>query len=72
MDYSDFLSTWNKALNIAGLNNLGFLPEQSVDLRSADRSYRAFVPFGLSDHRFSPFHVTVELSWRRDSLSSSV
>jgi len=36
-----------------------------------ERTYRAYVPFGLSDHRFSPFHVMVELSWRWDSLLSA-
>ncbi|MFA5874073.1 MAG: hypothetical protein WC832_08905 [Anaerolineales bacterium] len=71
MDYSDFLPTWNKALNTAGLNFPGLFPEQSVDLRSIDRTYRTFIPFGLSGHRFSPFHVTVELSWRWDALLSA-
>ena len=55
MNYSDFLLTWDKALNTARLNSPGLFPEQSVSLRSMDHTYRAFVPFGLIDHRFSPF-----------------
>ena len=51
MDYSNFLLTWDNALNTAGLNSPGLFPEQSVGLRSMDRTYRAFVPFGLIDHR---------------------
>jgi hypothetical protein len=71
MDYSNFLLTWDNALNTAGLNSPGLFPEQSVGLRSMDHTYHAFVPFGLIDHRFSSFHVTVELSWRWNALLSA-
>jgi hypothetical protein len=71
MDQSGFLSTWNKALDAAGLNIPVFFQDQSVDLRSMDRTYHAYVHFGLSSHPFDPFHVAVELSWRWTAFLSA-
>jgi len=71
MNYDTFLQTWNRALASARLNHPGMFPDQTLDLQSMDRSYRAFIPFGLSSHKYSPFTVTVEVSWRWDALLSA-
>lgn len=69
MNYDAFLHTWNQALSTAGLMSL--FPEQMVNLQSMDRTYRLIIPVGHNSARYSPFYVTMELSWRWDALLSA-
>ena len=70
MDYDAFRERWHEALSQAGLRSVPFWPTETVDLRHMDRRYQIYLHVHHKDQT-SPFHVTVELSWRWDALQSA-
>jgi hypothetical protein len=69
MNYDDFLHTWNEALRMARLFQPGLYPQESIELRSMDRTWHGFIPVASRNSApGDPFYVTVEVSWRWDAL----
>jgi hypothetical protein len=71
LNYDDFRQVWDEALRAAGLKANALFPQEMVDLRVIDRSYRIFIPYQFPDDKHPLFYISVELSWRWDALLSA-
>jgi len=70
MQYESFRLAWDDALRESKLGMMGLSGEETLNLRSLDRSYEVHVePLGGQDAE--PFFVAASLSFRWDALSTA-
>jgi hypothetical protein len=49
LNYDDFRQVWDEALRAAGLKANALFPQERVDMRAMDRSYRIIIPHQFPD-----------------------
>jgi hypothetical protein len=70
MNYESFRAAFDAALRESKLRMIGLNGEETLDLRSLDRTYEVHVePLGGQDAE--PFWVSASISFRWDSLSTA-
>jgi hypothetical protein len=70
MNYESFRSAWDDALRQSRLPMMGLYGNETLDLRSLDRTHKVYVePLGGQDA--PPFHVTATISWSWHALQTA-
>jgi hypothetical protein len=68
--YQTFKAVFLHALQASGLPTIGEVPEETLDLRSTDRTVKVSVgPIRRASQR--PFHLSGVISWRWDALQTA-
>jgi hypothetical protein len=70
MDYEDFKGTFLHALAGSGLRILASHPQETIDLRTTDRTYALYVE-PVEPRRGNLFYVNAEISWRWGALQTA-
>jgi hypothetical protein len=70
MRYEEFRAEFMAALGESRLEMIGLHPQEAIDLRSTNRTFKVHVePIGGSDAE--PFHVSAAISWGWDALNTA-